>query len=99
MKGGGDAEEAAVDGGVTVFMETEGDHSNSDEKLPFWSDHAFGTQRFQDIACWINGHDEQEHSDLVEDRILPVEKSSSCRRKWEKVSRAWARLLEPFERK
>ncbi|MGV9305556.1 DUF4344 domain-containing metallopeptidase [Nonomuraea sp. NPDC003727] len=68
------------------------------DSLPFYDEHSMDEQRGYNYACLVYGSDPEKFADLVgeaDDSFLPAARAERCPQEWEKVSAAWAKLLEP----
>jgi hypothetical protein len=61
----------------------------------FADEHSLGPQRLYNVLCWIYGSDPRAYSGLVEGGNLPRERATRCPSEWERMSKAWHRLLQP----
>lgn len=69
--------------------------SNSNNKTPFWDEHAFDQQRFYNIVCLIFGSDPKKYGDFVQQGTLPMERAMRCPDEYAKIKKAWEKLLQP----
>lgn len=98
LEAGEDGENAALDG-ASSFLTEEEEASEDEagfEELAFWDEHSLDEQRFYNIICWLYGKDPEGYAYLVEDETLPEERAGSCPGEYERMSKAWDTLLEPY---
>ncbi|MDQ3334588.1 MAG: DUF4344 domain-containing metallopeptidase [Myxococcota bacterium] len=69
--------------------------SKSNNKTPFWDEHAFDQQRFYNIVCLIFGSDPKKYGDFVNKGTLPMERAMRCPDEYTKIKKAWEKLLQP----
>lgn len=98
LEAGEDGENAALDGASSFLTEEEevSEDEESFEELAFWDEHSLDEQRFYNIICWLYGKDPEGYAYLVEDETLPEERAGSCPGEYERMSKAWDTLLEPY---
>ncbi|HKV12984.1 MAG TPA: DUF4344 domain-containing metallopeptidase [Thermoanaerobaculia bacterium] len=100
LEAGEDGENAALDGASSFLTEeeeeAEGDEEAGLEELAFWDEHSLDEQRFYNIICWIYGKNPEGFAYLVEDETLPEGRAGSCPGEYERMSKAWDTLLEPY---
>lgn len=101
LEAGEDGENAALDGASSFISEEEeedaaGDEEGELEDLAFWDEHSLDEQRFYNIVCWIYGKNPEGYAYLVEDETLPAPRAESCPGEYERMSKAWDTLLEPY---
>ena len=98
LEAGEDGENAALDG-ASSFLSGEEEGSEDEEgfdDLAFWDEHSLDEQRFYNIVCWLYGKDPEGYAYLVEDETLPEARAESCPGEYERMSKAWETLLEPY---
>jgi hypothetical protein len=87
----GDKGAAAALNGVRAIQPGQNAvYDNSD----FADEHSLGPQRLFNIACWIYGSDPQKYGALVSGGGLPVARARRCPGEYERLSKAWMRLLQ-----
>jgi hypothetical protein len=100
LEAGEDGENAALDGASSFIREEEEEEASEDEEgleeLAFWDEHSLDEQRFYNIVCWIYGKNPEGFAYLVEDETLPEARAESCPGEYERMSKAWDTLLEPY---
>lgn len=98
LEAGEDGENAALDGASSFLTEEEevSEDGESFEELAFWDEHSLDEQRFYNIICWLYGKDPEGYAYLVEDETLPEARAGSCPGEYERMSKAWDTLLEPY---
>jgi hypothetical protein len=99
LEAGEDGENAALDG-ASSFLTEEGEEDVEGEAgledLAFWDEHSLDEQRFYNIVCWLYGKDPEGYAYLVKDETLPQDRAASCPGEYERMSKAWDTLLEPY---
>lgn len=66
-------------------------------RLPFWDEHSLDPQRYFNIICWVYGSDTASHQELLgREWALPRERAERCPAEYDRMSRAWESLLEPY---
>jgi hypothetical protein len=87
----------SVAAGIVVFKALS---ENEEASAGVFADeHSMSSQRFYNLACWLYGRDPQQFSFLVEQGTLPEARAARCPDEYEKLSRAWARLVDPWIKK
>jgi hypothetical protein len=89
--GSGDKGAVAALNGVRAIQPGPGaTYDDSD----FADEHSLGPQRLFNIACWIYGSDPQKYASLVTQGGLPAARARRCPGEYERLSKAWMRLLQ-----
>jgi hypothetical protein len=57
--------------------------------------HSLDAQRLYNVACWIYGSDPLRYEVLVTNGLLPTDRAMRCPGEYERLSKAWHRLLQP----
>ncbi len=81
--------QAAFNGVLAVQPGENAVFDNSD----FADEHSLGPQRLFNIACWVYGSDPQKYSRIVTEGMLPRERAVRCPGEYQRMSKAWERLL------
>jgi hypothetical protein len=81
--------QAAFNGVLAVQPGENAVFDNSD----FADEHSLGPQRLFNIACWVYGSDPQKYSRIVSGGMLPRERAARCPGEYQRMSKAWERLL------
>ena len=81
---------AALNGVRAIQPGRNAVYDNSD----FADEHSLGPQRLFNIACWIYGSDPQKYRGIVTGGGLPVARAQRCPAEYERLSKAWMRLLQ-----
>lgn len=89
-------EEAAMEGALSFKLYA--DLTKGEAKI-YWDEHSLDEQRFFDTICMVYGHDEEKYRYLVKNGTLPEERAAYCAEDYEKVRRAWLKLLGPYLKK
>lgn len=92
LQGGEDGENAAIDG-ANSFV---GDEEAEMDELSFWDEHSLDDQRFYNIICWTYGKDPEGYQYLVDDDTLPADRAERCPSEYDRLSRSWESLLDPY---
>lgn len=61
----------------------------------FADEHSLGPQRLYNMMCWVYGSDTQKYAWLVARGALPRERAVRCPGEYERMSKAWQRILQP----
>jgi hypothetical protein len=93
LEGGEEGETAALDGAWSFLSEEEED---SEEEPEFWDEHSLDEQRFYNIVCWSYGKNPEGLQDLVDDETLPGDRAERCPAEYDRMSRSWDALLDPY---
>jgi hypothetical protein len=81
--------QAAFNGVLAVQPGENAVFDNSD----FADEHSLGPQRLFNIACWVYGSDPQKYSRIVSGGMLPRERAVRCPGEYQRMAKAWERLL------
>jgi hypothetical protein len=81
---------AALNGVRAVQPGENAVFDNSD----FADEHSLGPQRLYNVACWIYGSDPRKYAGLVSGGLLPQARAQRCPGEYERLSKAWIRLLQ-----
>lgn len=83
----------AIDGALSFLHDAE---VEAGEELATWDEHSLSEQRFYNIVCWVYGSNPEAFADLLEsaDGPLPDDRAEICPDEWQKLARAWPRLLK-----
>jgi hypothetical protein len=92
LQGGEEGENSAIDGANSFVGEDEEEMDD----LSFWDEHSLDEQRFYNILCWIYGKDPEGYQYLVEDETLPANRAERCPAEYNRMSRSWEALLDPY---
>jgi Putative metallopeptidase len=92
LQGGEEGESAAIDGANSFVGEEEAEMDD----LAFWDEHSLDDQRFYNIVCWVYGKDPEGYQYLVEDETLPANRAERCPAEFNRLSRSWESLLDPY---
>jgi hypothetical protein len=91
LEGGEEGETAALNGAWSFLTEED-----AEAELAFWDEHALDEQRFYNIVCWSYGKNPEGLQDLVDDETLPEGRAERCPSEYDRMSRSWNSLLEPY---
>ena len=64
----------------------------------YWDEHSVHAQRYYDTLCLVYGSDDQRFAYLVKNYLLPRERAENCSKDYERISKSWMKLLEPYAR-
>ncbi|WP_327091593.1 DUF4344 domain-containing metallopeptidase [Nonomuraea sp. NBC_01738] len=64
----------------------------------FADEHSLSRQRYYTMMCYLYGSDHNAFLPLVSSGELPVERAQQCESEYNKMTKAWARLLAPHMR-
>jgi hypothetical protein len=67
------------------------------EDLDFAGEHPVDEQRWYTMACLMVGSDPDRYSYLAGDNGLPEERAELCPDEYERISKGWKKLMEPFK--
>ena len=85
---------AAVD--WARIWEDSAAQGGSPEDFPFWDSHEYDLARMYNFVCWIYGSDPVENKFIVDNGTLPEDRANDCPDEWERMSRAWDEMLDPY---
>jgi hypothetical protein len=99
--------EAVLDAAYTKLLRSQQTAANMEkmteaqrkyyEDNPITADeHSLDEQRFFNTTCLAYGSDPETFGVLVSEGVLPKGRAARCPFEWKRISRSWARLLEPF---
>lgn len=69
------------------------------EAKTFADEHSLSSQRFFNILCWMYGKDPGQYNFVTKDNLLPDARAARCSDEYNKLSKAWAKLVEPYRRR
>ena len=58
--------------------------------------HSLDLARMYNLECWVYGSDPTGNADLVKSGALPQDRAEGCEDEYDKLSRSWDTLLEPY---
>ena len=101
LEGGEEGETAAINGAWSFLTEEEEEEEQAEEgeeqeELAFWDEHSLDEQRFYNIVCWSYGKNPESFQYLVDDETLPEGRAERCPAEYDRMSRSWDALLEPY---
>ncbi len=91
IRGGEKGAQAAV-AGVSALQPS----TNSFDDTDFADEHSLGPVRLYNVMCWIYGSDPAKYSYLLDGGSLPEERAVRCPGEWDRMAKAWQRLLAPY---
>ena len=86
---------AGVAGDYGLMFKLWAGHRDGPSRSDFAAAHSLNETRMFNLLCWIYGSDPAAHVDMVEDGRLPADRSTGCPEEYQKLSRAWYKLLAP----
>lgn len=75
------------------------DSEDRGQEVPDWllaDPHTLDKARMYNFECWVYGADPEGNGDIVKDGLLPQDRADGCQDEFEKLSRAWGTLLQPY---
>jgi hypothetical protein len=96
VESGEDGEKAVLDASIQYLSMYKAQGKNPFTRTQFADEHSLDPQRFYNLLCWVYGHDETKYAYLVNKGYLPKERGVRCADEYEKISKSWGRLLEPY---
>jgi hypothetical protein len=75
--------------GVTALQPA----SNEFDDTQLADEHSLGPQRLYNVLCWIYGSDPQKYSNILQGGMLPESRAVRCPGEWDRMAKAWQRLL------
>jgi hypothetical protein len=64
----------------------------------FYDAHSLNQTRKYNLLCWVYGADPAGQAPLVDSGQLPKARADNCAYEWNRLDRAWSRLLDPHLR-
>jgi hypothetical protein len=61
----------------------------------FYDAHSLNQTRKYNLLCWVYGADPTGQAELVSSGQLPKARADNCAYEWNRLDRAWSRLLDP----
>jgi hypothetical protein len=100
LEGGEEGEMAALNGAWSFLTEEAEEDAEQEEEeeeeLAFWDEHSLDEQRFYNIVCWSYGKNPEGFQYLVDDETLPEGRAERCPAEYDRMSRSWDALLDPY---
>jgi Putative metallopeptidase len=69
------------------------------EAQTFADEHSLSSQRFFNLVCWMYGKDDNQFGFVVKENLLPEARAQRCNDEYTKLSKAWAKLVEPYRKR
>lgn len=66
------------------------------DEAAFADEHSLDQTRMYNLLCWAYGADPTMNGDLVDNELLPESRAAGCEDEFDRMSYAWATLLEPY---
>jgi hypothetical protein len=92
VRGGDKGAQAAV-AGISALQPS----SNDFDATQLADEHSLGPVRLYNVMCWIYGSDPAKYAGLVSGGSLPEERAVRCPGEWDRMSKAWQRLLAAYQ--
>ena len=89
---------AGVAGDYALMFKLWAAQSEGVSRTDFAAAHSLNQTRMFNLKCWIYGSDPAAHADMVEDGRLPADRAAGCPEEYQRLSRAWYKLLAPHLR-
>lgn len=70
--------------------------SNQFDETQLADEHSLGPVRLYNVMCWIYGSDPTKYSNIVTSGSLPQDRAVRCPGEWDRMSKAWQRLLASY---
>lgn len=70
--------------------------SNEFDETQMADEHSLGPVRLYNVMCWIYGSDPMKYSNIVSSGTLPQDRAVRCPGEWDRMSKAWQRLLSSY---
>ncbi|WP_422744449.1 DUF4344 domain-containing metallopeptidase [Mycobacterium sp. WMMD1722] len=90
--------QAAVD--WARIWEDSAAQNGSPEDFPFWDAHEYDLARMYNFECWIYGSNPEANAFILDtgpdSGTLPEDRAQDCPQEWERMSRAWDEMLDPY---
>src|SRR6185369_15585938 len=96
IESGDEGEKAVLDASVQYLAEYQAQGKTPLTRRQFADEHSLDAQRFYNLLCWVYGHNEKKYAYLVNKGFLPKERAAGCAVEYEKISKSWGRLLDPY---
>lgn len=96
IEGGEEGEKAVLDASIQYLAEYQAQGKTPLTKEAFADEHSLDAQRFYNLLCWVYGHNEKKYAYLANRGTLPKERAGRCAEEYEKISKSWSRLLDPY---
>lgn len=93
---GKEGRNAAVAGAMVFDALAKGERN---EAQTFADEHSLSSQRFFNLVCWMYGKDDNQFGFVVKEGLLPEARAQRCGDEYNKLSKAWAKLVEPYRKR
>jgi hypothetical protein len=91
VRGGDKGAQAAV-AGVSALQPS----STSFDATQLADEHSLGPVRLYNVMCWIYGSDPAKYRQIVAGGSLPEDRAVRCAGEWDRMAKAWQRLLASY---
>jgi hypothetical protein len=91
ISGGDKGAQAALAGALSL----QPGRGHTFDESDYAGEHSLGPQRLYNVMCWIYGSDPAKYAAIVTNGSLPRDRAVRCANEWERMSKAWQRILEP----
>ena len=78
-----------------LWADQRGDIRTSD----FANAHPINETRMYNLQCWIYGSDPAARAGMIADGRLPADRAAGCQEEYQRLSRAWSKILAPYLKK
>jgi hypothetical protein len=73
--------------------------NESAEAQTFADEHSLSSQRYFNMLCWMYGKDDSQYGFIVKENLLPEARAARCSDEYNKLSKAWQKLVEPYRKR
>ncbi|MBS1794883.1 MAG: DUF4344 domain-containing metallopeptidase [Acidobacteria bacterium] len=91
-----DGQYSAASGAIIFKALAENEEAS---ERTFSNEHSLSSQRFYNLVCWMYGKDPNQFGSLVTDGTLPEQRAGRCPDEYQKMSKAWEKLITPWIKK
>lgn len=91
IAGGDKGAQAALAGALSLQPGPGARFDDSD----YAGEHSLGPQRLYNVMCWIYGSDPRKYAGIVTNGGLPRDRAVRCPGEYDRMSKAWQRILQP----
>lgn len=78
-----------------LWADQRGDIRTSD----FANAHPINETRMYNLQCWIYGSNPAARAGMIADGRLPADRAAGCQEEYQRLSRAWSKILAPYLKK
>jgi hypothetical protein len=73
--------------------------NESAEAQTFADEHSLSSQRYFNMLCWMFGKDDSQYGFILKENLLPEARAARCPDEYNKLSKAWSKLVEPYRKR